>query len=56
MTYKYKATIKERASGNESSFKSNNLQSLIGDINACHGVSFIIVDKQRNRLMMKGSK
>jgi len=54
--YKYKMTVKEKSSLSESTFKSNRLQTLINDINACRDVSFIIKRVHDNRMMMVGSK
>ena len=54
--YKYKLRTKNKKTLSESVRESNNLQSLINEVNTLKNVSFIIFKNYNNQLMIKGVK
>lgn len=54
--YKFKLMLKDKHTRAEAVRTSNNIQSLITEVNKLKNVSFVIFKNHNNSIMLKGSK
>jgi len=54
--YKFKLRVKSKKDLSESIRESNNLQTLVNEVNTLNNVSFVIFKNHNNQLILKGAK